>query len=50
MIPVAADHLLDVAHGQILPGLVADMLPAGDFFKTSRPASSQASRKCVDCG
>ena len=23
----------DVAHGQVLPGLIADVLPAGDFLK-----------------
>ena len=33
MIPVAADHLLHVAHRQILPGFVADVLPAGDLLK-----------------
>ena len=33
MIPVAPDHLLHVAHRQILPGLVADVLPAGDLFE-----------------
>ena len=33
MIPVAADHPPHVAHRQILPGFVADVLPAGDLFE-----------------
>ena len=33
MVVVAQDHFLDVLHGNILPRLVADVLPAGNFFK-----------------
>src|SRR6266571_2295113 len=33
MIPVAADHTADVIDGDQLPGLVADVLPTGDFFQ-----------------
>jgi hypothetical protein len=33
MIPVAADHAADVVDGDELPGLVADVLPAGNFLE-----------------
>jgi hypothetical protein len=33
MIPVAADHTANVVNGNILPGLITDMLPAGDLFQ-----------------
>ena len=33
MIPVAPDHLPDVPHGDILPGLVSHVLPAGDLLE-----------------
>jgi hypothetical protein len=33
MIPVAANHAADVVDGDVLPGLVADVLPARDFFQ-----------------
>src|ERR1700738_2607545 len=36
MIPVAPDHASHVVHGNILPGLVADVLPAGDLFQNQK--------------
>ena len=33
MVPVAANHAADVVDGDLLPGLVADVLPAGDLFE-----------------
>ena len=33
MIPVAADHAADVVDGDVFPGLVANVLPAGNFFQ-----------------
>src|SRR3989442_1479436 len=33
MIPFAADHAANVADGDVLPGIIADVLPAGDFFE-----------------
>ena len=33
MIPVALDHAVDVVDGDILPALIADMLPAGNLFQ-----------------
>jgi len=33
MIPVAADHAADVIDRDLLPGFVADMLPAGNLFQ-----------------
>ena len=33
MVPVAPDHLAHVANGDVLPRLVADVLPAGDLFE-----------------
>ena len=33
MIPVAANHASNVVNGDVLPCLVADMLPSGNFFK-----------------
>ncbi len=33
MVPVAADHAVDVVDGEILPGLIADVLPAGNLFE-----------------
>ena len=33
MIPVAANHAADVIDGDFLPRLVADVLPAGNFFE-----------------
>ena len=33
MVPVAADHAPDIVDGNILPGCVADVLPAGDLFE-----------------
>src|SRR5215472_6332347 len=33
MVPIAANHATDVVHRQILPGLVADVLPAGNLFQ-----------------
>src|SRR5215813_7698032 len=33
MVPIAANHATDVVHRQILPGLVAYVLPAGNFFQ-----------------
>ena len=50
MIPVAADHAADVIDRNILPGFVADVLPARNLFQHEQPISSQASRKCRDCG
>src|SRR5258706_4338843 len=37
MIPVAADHAADVVDGDELPGFIADVLPAGDFFEDEEP-------------
>jgi len=36
MIPVAADHAADVINGDQLPGLVADVLPAGNLFEDEK--------------
>ena len=33
MVPVAADHFADIADRDVLPGLVADVLPAGNFLE-----------------
>lgn len=33
VVPVAPDHAADVIDGDILPGLVADVLPTGNLFK-----------------
>ncbi len=33
MVPVAANHAADVVDGDLLPGLVADVLPAGNLFE-----------------
>ena len=33
MIPVAPYHLLDITHRQILPLLIADVLPAWNLFE-----------------
>lgn len=33
VISVAEDHGVDIAEGEILPGLVSDVLPAGDFLE-----------------
>jgi hypothetical protein len=33
VIPIAPNHAADVIDGRILPSLVADMLPSGDFFE-----------------
>ena len=33
MVPVAADHAADVVDRDVFPGLIADMLPAGDLFE-----------------
>ena len=33
VVPVAADHAAYVIDGDVLPGLVADVLPAGDLFE-----------------
>ncbi len=33
VVPVAANHAADVVHGEVLPGLVADVLPAGNLFE-----------------
>ena len=33
MIPVAADHAADIVDGDILPGFIADVLPAGNLFQ-----------------
>src|ERR1700722_9556211 len=33
MVPVAANHAAHIIHGNVLPWLVADVLPAGDLFK-----------------
>jgi hypothetical protein len=32
MIPVAANHAADIVDGNVLPGFIADVLPAGNFF------------------
>jgi hypothetical protein len=37
MIPIAADHLLDITHAQVFPRLIADVLPAGYLFKHQQP-------------
>jgi hypothetical protein len=33
MVPVAANHAADVVHGEVLPGEIADVLPAGNLFE-----------------
>ena len=33
MIPVAANHAAHIVDGDLLPGLVADVLPAGNLFE-----------------
>ena len=33
MVPVAADHAADIVDRDLLPGLVADVLPAGNLFE-----------------
>jgi hypothetical protein len=33
MVPVAANHAAYVVDGDVLPGLVADVLPAGNLFE-----------------
>src|SRR5579863_8170269 len=33
MVPIAADHAAHVVDGHLLPTLVADMLPTGNFFE-----------------
>ena len=45
MVPIAPDHLAYVANRQILPGVLADVLPAGNLFEHQQAISSQASRK-----
>ena len=37
VIPVAPDHLADVAYRQVLPRLVADMLPARNLLEHQQP-------------
>src|SRR6476661_134199 len=36
MIPVAANHTTHVVDRNILPGFIADMLPAGDLFQNQQ--------------
>ena len=36
MIPVAANHAAHVIDGDQLPGFIADVLPAGDFFEDQK--------------
>ena len=33
VVPVAADHAADVVDGDVLPGKIADVLPAGNLFE-----------------
>ena len=36
MIPVAANHARDVINRNVLPGLIADVLPAGNLFENEQ--------------
>ena len=36
MVPVAADHAADIVDGDILPGFVSDVLPAGNLFENEQ--------------
>jgi len=36
MIPIAPDHLADIAHRDVLPLQIPDVLPAGDLFKNQQ--------------
>src|SRR6266508_5075636 len=33
MVPIAANHSLDIVNCKVLPFLIADVLPAGNFFQ-----------------
>ncbi len=33
MVPIPANHLANVAYGDVLPWILANVLPAGDFLK-----------------
>ncbi len=46
VIPVAPDHRAHVAHRQILPRLVADVLPAGNLFEHQQPEFVAGVQKC----
>src|SRR5579872_4871105 len=37
MIPVASNHTANVVYRNVLPSLIADMLPARYFFKNQKP-------------
>jgi len=37
VIPIAAHHLLDILQGELLPIVVADVLPAGNLFEHQQP-------------
>ena len=37
VVPVAANHAVDIVDGEILPGLVADVLPAWNLFEHQQP-------------
>lgn len=45
-----SELLEDVIDGEVLPGLVANVLHPGISSRTSRPASSHASGNAGDCG
>ena len=36
MVAILQDHLLDVLTGDVLPGRISDMLPAGDLGKDQK--------------
>ena len=46
VIPVAPDHLADVAHRQVLPCPVADVLPARNLFEHQQPQFVAGVQKC----
>src|ERR1700689_3535841 len=46
MVPIATDHLADVADRDILPILLADVLPTGDLFKYQQSDFVAAIEKC----
>src|SRR2546423_9004095 len=33
MVPITSNHLLDVLQGELLPIIIADVLPAGNFLE-----------------
>ena len=37
MVPIAANHAAHVVDGDVLPGFVADVLPARDFLEHEQP-------------